>query len=63
MGTYRQLVAVKVTTREAATLTGVSRATAARDTKRRANPQPERARCPHRPMPCPRPNVSRSWPR
>jgi len=41
MGTYRQLVAGKVTTREAATLTGVSRATAARDTKRRANPQPE----------------------
>ena len=41
MGTYRQLVAGKVTTREAATLTGVSRATAARDTKRRSSPAPQ----------------------
>jgi len=43
MGTYRQLVAATVTTRQAATLTGVSRATAARDTARRASPQPQPA--------------------
>jgi len=41
MGTYRQLVAARVPTRAAATLTGVSRATAARDTKRRTSPAPE----------------------
>jgi len=49
MCTYRQLVAAAVPTREAAALTGVSRATAARDTARRASPEPEPAALPASP--------------